>query len=214
MLAAKIDGCKVAFTGDNIFYERVVTGPNIETRPYQTTVLRKSFQLDMHRCCIDVMHKIQPELICPGHRNTFPCDKNVLDYYTDFIQRKEHVFRKLVTKSADHYIDLFWTRLRPYIADVKPGEKLEYTLMLRNNLERKATYAARLLTPDGWTTNDSFTSTTLDAAQRGELSLTATAPAQPDNIRKLMTGEITIDGVAQGPIAEALVTVRRLRMPP
>lgn len=207
VLASEIDGRKVAFTGDNLFYERMAMGAKIEMRPFQTTVLRNSFQLDMHRRCIDVMRKINPELICPGHRETYPCDKTVLDHYSDFIHRKERVFRKLVAEPADHYIDLFWARLRPYLATANPGDKIEYTLMLRNNLDRKTTYEARLLAPDHWKVKDEFDSITLDATEQGTLTLTAIAPSPPDNIRKLMTAEIAIDGVTQGPVAEALVTV-------
>ena len=35
----------------------------------------------------------------------------------------------------------------------------------------------------------------------------ATAPEAADGVRRLMTAEIAVDGVSQGPVAEALVTV-------
>jgi hypothetical protein len=64
--AAMIDGRKVAFTGDNYFVAEVLAGGKTEMLPFQTTVLRNSFQLAMHRRCADVMRAISPELICPG----------------------------------------------------------------------------------------------------------------------------------------------------
>jgi glyoxylase-like metal-dependent hydrolase (beta-lactamase superfamily II) len=208
--AAQIDGRKVAFTGDNYFLEEVESGGKVEMLPYQTTVLRNSFQLAMHHRCAEVMRKIQPELICPGHRDVLPCSKRELDIYCDFIARKERVFRNLVDVPADHYIDLFWGRLLPYMAEAQPGETIQYRLLLRNNLERAATYSARLLAAPGWQTSPELQELKLVAGERGEVLLMATAPQQgsPNAGRRLMTAEIQIDGVSQGPVCEALVRVR------
>ena len=205
--AGTIDGRKVAFTGDNYFLAEVLAGGKTEMRPYQTTVLRNSFQLSMHHRCADVMRRINPELICPGHRDVLTCYKQDLDTYCDFIARKERVFRELVDEPANHYIDLFWTRLLPYVAEVEPGQTLEYRLLLRNNLERAVTYEARLLPPNGWRTSPEFRSLKLEASEHGELKLNAVAPEVADNVRRLMTAEIKIDGQSQGPLSEALVTV-------
>ena len=137
------------------------------------------------------------------------CDKRALDAYSDFIHRKERVFRELVHEPADHFIDLFWARLLPYVSVVPPGQTCEYRLLLRNNLDRPTTYAARLQPPPGWETSSEFCSTTLDAGGRGEISLRTTAPGSTDNVRRLLTAEITVDGENQGQVCEALVTVRR-----
>ena len=52
MVSTEIDGQKVAFTGDNYFMHEVLTSGQIKNRPFQTTVLRNSFQLGMHHRCI------------------------------------------------------------------------------------------------------------------------------------------------------------------
>ena len=169
--AGMIDGRKVAFTGDNYFVAEVVAGGKMEMLPYQTTVLRNSFQLGMHRRCAEVMRKIAPELICPGHRDVLPCFKKDLDTYCDFIARKERVFRDLVAEPADQYIDLFWARLLPYVGVVRPGEQLSYRLLVRNNLGRPATFAARLIAPLGWKTSAEPSSVELAAGARGEIRL-------------------------------------------
>ena len=206
--ASMIDGRRVAFTGDNYFMAEVLAGGKTEMQPYQTTVLRNSFQLAMHHRCAEVMRKINPELICPGHRDVLPCAKQDLDAYCDFISRKDRAFRQLVDEPADHYIDLFWARLLPYLSVVGPGQRLEYRLLLRNNLERAVNYEARLLVPSGWQTTPEFQRLRLDAGAGGEIQLTAVAGASPDNSRRLLTAEIMIDGQSHGPISEALVTVR------
>lgn len=206
--AGMIDGRKVAFTGDNYFVAEVLAGGKTEMLPYQTTVLRNSFQLAMHRRCAEVMRTISPELICPGHRDVLPCFKRDLDTYCDFIARKERIFRELVGDPADHFIDLFWARLLPYVAVIVPSQPVEYRLLLRNNLERSVTYAARLLPPPGWKSSPEFRPLTLAAGARGEIILNAVAPPTADNVRRLMTAEIEIDGQSQGPICEALVTLR------
>lgn len=203
-----IDGRKIAFTGDNYFVAEVLAGGKIDLRPFQTTVLRNSFQLAMHRRCSEIMRQVNPELICPGHHEVLPCFKTDLDAYCDFIARKEKVFRELVAEPADHYIDLFWARLLPYLAVVTPGSRVEYRLLLRNNLERPACYQARLRPPRGWETEIEFHELPLDAGQKGELLFSVVAPDSPDGIRRLITSEIKIDGQSQGAVSEALVAVR------
>ncbi len=205
--AGMIDGRKVAFTGDNYFVAEVVEGGVTRMRPFQTTVLRNSFQLAMHHRCAEVMRKIAPELICPGHRDVLPCFKPDLDTYCDFIARKERVFRELVPAPADHYVDLFWSRLLPYVAVVSPGQELTYRLLLRNNFEHAVNFQARLQVPAGWQTSPEFRALKLEPGARGELTLTAVAPGQADEVRRLVTAEVLLDGQSQGQIAEALVTV-------
>jgi glyoxylase-like metal-dependent hydrolase (beta-lactamase superfamily II) len=206
--AGTIDDRRVAFTGDNYFLADVLEGGKLQQRPYQTTVLRNSFQLPMHQHCVEVMRKIDPELICPGHRDVLSCSKEDLDYYCDFIQRKERSFRELVAEPADHFIDLFWARLLPYLTVISAGETLEYRLLLRNNLSQAATYEARLVAPRGWETSSEMARLKLEPGGRGELRLVATAPHQADKVRRLMTAEISIDGKSQGHVSEALVTVK------
>jgi glyoxylase-like metal-dependent hydrolase (beta-lactamase superfamily II) len=206
--AGMIDGRKVAFTGDNIFLNDVLHGGKLESTFFQTTVLRNSFQLAMHRRCAEVMRQLAPELVCPGHRDVLPCFKKDIDAYCDFIARKERAFRALVAEPADHYIDLFWARLLPYVAEVKAGQSVAYRLLLRNNLERPVTYEARLLPPPGWQASPEFRALKLDAGTRGELALSAVAPRVGDGQRRLLTVEVRIDGQTQGPICEGLVRVR------
>ena len=209
VVSVTVDGRKVAFTGDNYFVDEVFEAGNTELRPFQTTVLRNSFQLQMHRRCAEVMRQISPELICPGHRDILPCTKADIDTYCDFIDRKEDVFRQLVGEPADHYIDLFWARLLPYQSVVEPAEELQYRLLIRNNFGRPVRYDARLLAPPGWSASPEFSSLTLAAESRGEIELRAAAPSAADDVRRLMTAEIRIDGESQGPVAEALVRVNQ-----
>jgi hypothetical protein len=117
------------------------------------------------------------------------------------------VFRELVGEPADHYIDLFWVRLLPYVAVARPGQELAYRLLVRNNLGRPAAFAARLLPPPGWEASPEARGVELAAGVRGEIRLRAVAPRTADGVRRLMTAEVLIDGRSQGPVSEALVSV-------
>ena len=207
VLATQIDGQKVAFTGDNVFLELAPghTG-EMTTQLYQTTVLRNSLQLWMHRRCADVMDLVAPDLVCPGHRELISWDARRAVEYRDFIARKERVVRALLDEPADVGVDLWWARLVPYLRSVEPGEACIYRLLLRNNAERRVRLEARLLVPDGWSADPSYQFLDLDAGARGELTLSATAPAHAD-VRRILTAEIRVDGESRGPVAEALVTV-------
>jgi glyoxylase-like metal-dependent hydrolase (beta-lactamase superfamily II) len=206
-IVTEVDGRTVAFTGDNYFLHDVTRSGALRRLPFQTTVLRNSFQLAMHRRCAEVMRLVEPELICPGHGEVLQCTKEDIDTYCDFIERKERVFRELVNEPADHYIDLFWARLLPYRVDANPGETIVYTLRLRNNLEREAMYSAKLLLPDGWAAGQTPDPLMLPPGESGELALAATAPDAAERRRRLVTAEVFIDELSQGPLCEALVSV-------
>ena len=122
--------------------------------------------------------------------------------------RKDQAFRNIVGEPADHFIDLFWARLLPYISVAEPGQRVEYRLLVRNNFERTVTYEARLQPPTGWEAQAEFATLKLDAGGRGEIALAATASPTADGVRRLTTAEIRIDGQSQGPLVEALVTVK------
>ena len=207
VLAAVIDGKKVAFTGDNIFLELAPgrTG-DMTMQIYQTTVLRNSLQLWMHRRCADVMETVAPDLVCPGHRELIPWDPKRSVEYRDFISRKEQAVRALLDEPADDGVDLWWARLVPYLRSAAPGQHCSYRLLLRNYTDRLRRFDARLIAPEGWQVGGSYAVLELDGGERGALTLHATAPKEPD-IRRILTAEICVDGENRGPVVEALVTV-------
>ncbi|MES0169909.1 MBL fold metallo-hydrolase [Mesorhizobium sp. M0027] len=208
VILGEIDGKRVIFSGDNLFLFNPGAAGGIERNiAVQSTVLRNSFQLEMHQRCADAMLALKPDLVCPGHGDVIVMDYNRVAEYVSYIDRKEAAFRDVVDEPANHFIDLFWVRMLPYLSCTRPSGKCRFTVKLRNNLERTATYSARLQPPPGWIADRTVRSQTLEAGQRGEIHLEATAPLYADPQRKLITAEIVIDGISQGPVCEALVTV-------
>ncbi len=212
VIAATIDDTKVAFTGDNIFEHPVATwGSHTETNPIQTQVFRNSFQLSMHKKCKEVMNKVLPERICPGHTEPFYFDKLKAEEHSDYIDQKETLFRELSPKPAEQYSDLFWARLLPYQSVVKSGKEQEFTLLVRNNFGKAREFRAELLAPKEWKIVKGSGRIRLSSGSSGEIIMTIKAPTNSANgiFRQLVTAEIHIDGVSQGPVAEALVQVKR-----
>lgn len=206
IILGDIDGKRIMFGGDNLF----LFNPQAEGIEHeilvQSTVLRNSFQLEMHRRCANVIQKAKVDLLCPGHGDLIPVNESRVAEYTSYINRKEAAFRDIVDEPANHFIDLFWARMLPYISEVLTASEVTYTVKIRNNLERTAVYGARLLPPFGWATHEEVKSITLHSGERGEIKIGAIAPSQADPRRRLMTAEILIDGVSQGPVCEALVS--------
>lgn len=201
-----IDGKRVVFGGDNLFLFNPGAGGIDRKIAVQSTVMRNSFQLEMHQRCADVMLAIKPDLVCPGHGELIAMDETRVAEYVDYIDRKEAAFREVVEEPANHFIDLFWARLLPYLSCTAPNETRDFTVRLRNNLDRKAIFGARLLPPTGWISENEIKSIALEPGQHGEVRLKASAPVHSDAKRRLITAEILIDGVSQGPLCEALVS--------
>ncbi|KUM24280.1 hypothetical protein AU467_31190 [Mesorhizobium loti] len=206
-IVGNIDGKRIAFGGDNMLpFSPGPEGTNQEIS-VQSTVLRNSFQLGMFQQCLSVVQKTDAELLCPGHGNLVPLDAKTRSVYTNYVKSAEAAFVETVDAPADHFIDLFWVRMLPYVSDTKPNAKTVFTLKIRNNLGRAAEYGARLVTSFGWTSDGRVASITLKPNNHGEISLEATAPSQFDPKRRLITAEIFIDGISQGPVCEALVSM-------
>ncbi|WP_352869288.1 MBL fold metallo-hydrolase [Mesorhizobium sp. M0715] len=205
VILGKIDGKRVVFGGDNLFLFNPGAGGIDREIAIQTTVLRNSFQLEMHRRCANVMRALNPDLVCPGHGELIDMDPSRIAEYTDYIERKEAAFRDIVDEPANHFIDLFWARMLPYLSHVLPNSKLIYTVKIRNNLERTAVYSARLQPSFGWVSGEGEC-ITLQPGEQGEIMVGTTAPSQVDPRRRLITAEILIDGISQGPVCEALVS--------
>ncbi|UPJ79356.1 MBL fold metallo-hydrolase [Bradyrhizobium sp. 183] len=200
IIVGQIDGKRIVFGGDNLF---IFTEQQFL---YQTSVMRNSFQLEMHQRCANVIRAINADLLCPGHGQLITMNESRIAEYTDYIERKEAAFRDIVAEPANQLIDLFWARMLPYLSQARPGSQVKFTIKIRNNLERVAVYKARLLPASGWAAHGEAESITLEPGQQGEIMLRATAPSQVDPQRRLMTAEILIDGESQGPICEAHVS--------
>ncbi|MET4324154.1 MBL fold metallo-hydrolase [Bradyrhizobium sp. RT5a] len=206
IILGHIDGKRIVFGGDNLFLFNPEAGGINREILTQSTVMRNSFQLDMHRRCANVMRATRPDLICPGHGDLITMDQSRIAEYAEYIERKEVAFRDIVGEPANHFIDLFWARMLPYLSETSPNSQVRYTVRIRNNLERTAVYSARLLPAFGWTSRAEAESVTLEPGEQDELVLTAIAPPRFEPRRRLITAEILIDGVSQGPVCEALVS--------
>ncbi|MGY2843551.1 glyoxylase-like metal-dependent hydrolase (beta-lactamase superfamily II) [Bradyrhizobium sp. USDA 4509] len=205
-VVGNIDGKRIAFGGDNLFLFNPQAGGIEREIAVQTTVLRNSFQLEMHRLCASVIQTTKPELVCPGHGELIAMDQSRITEYTDYIERKEAAFRDIVAEPANHFIDLFWARMLPYLSEASPNSRVTHTIRIRNNLERTAVYSARLLPAFGWASLAEAESIMLRQGEQGEIVLAAIAPSRGDLRRRIITAEILIDGVSQGPVCEALVS--------
>ncbi|RUW84806.1 MAG: MBL fold metallo-hydrolase [Mesorhizobium sp.] len=211
MILGHIDGKRLLFSGDNLWlFNPRARGIEHEI-PIQLTVMRNSFQLEMHRRCAQVLQKARPDVLCPGHGALITISDARIAEYADYVDYKEAAFREIVDEPADCFIDLFWARMLPYISEARPSDEITYTVKIRNNLERRAVYQAHLLPAFGWRPHAERESVSLEPGEQGEILLRATAPALSDSKRRLVTAEILIDGVSQGPICEALVSTRGRR---
>ncbi|CDX14721.1 hypothetical protein MPLB_1480014 [Mesorhizobium sp. ORS 3324] len=207
MILGQIDGRRVLFSGDNVALCNPRAGGIHREIPVQLTVMRNSFQLEMHRRCADVLQATKPDLLCPGHGPLIEMGPSQVAEYTGYVQRKEAAFRDVVREPADHFIDLFWARMLPYVSEARPDSEVTYTVRIRNNLNRSAVYEARLLPDFGWRPRAGVQPMTLAPAEQGDIILRATAPSDADRTRRLLVAEVFVDGVSHGPICEALVTV-------
>jgi glyoxylase-like metal-dependent hydrolase (beta-lactamase superfamily II) len=209
LVAVKIDGRTVAFTGDSFVEKEVPIHPTRrEPRALiGATPFRDSFQFSMHQRCAEVLGEVMPDLVCTGHGEPIPCDRSKVRSYAESVDRYVATLRTLASEPAEQSVDMWWARLVPYRHRAQPGDTIDYTLLLRNNFGRRIDVGARMV--DDGSILAPLASCTLAADARGQLALAYVVPDGLGHGRHVVTVELLIDGRSLGPVVEAVVEIER-----
>ena len=204
----EVDGKRVLFAGDST-YELKRYMPEKETEWMVNSVLRNSLTFGMHRKCAEEFERLRPDLVCPGHGPLRDVQPEAYASHTEYVTRKEEIWRSLLPEPAELGIDLFWVRLVPYQMRMAPGQTEELTVELRNPFEREVRLDV-VLHCAGIEFTPPEAKTVLGVGAKTALRFRATRSAEAvlgTGCRHLMTAEIRVDGKSFGPVAEALLIV-------
>ena len=174
------------------------------------SVLRNSLNFGMHRKCAEEFERLRPDLVCPGHGPLQDVPPEAYTSHTEFVTRKEEIWRSLLPEPAELGIDLFWVRIVPYQLHLVPGQMEELVLELRNPFGREI-HVDVVLNCAALRFAPQEASIVLGVGAKSTLRFQATllTDTPPDTGRcHLVTAEVRVDGKSHGPVAEALLSCR------
>jgi glyoxylase-like metal-dependent hydrolase (beta-lactamase superfamily II) len=189
-ILARIDGKRIAFTGDALF-DYAGNG-----RPSHNLIYRNQVRIGDHLRSLRAIRAFEPDWIAPGHGKPFALTPDNAAWFEERLRQQDAILRGLVAhESTDFGLDPAWIRVEPYLATVAPGETLELTVHVRNHGARPMEIAARFVLPKHWRSSP----------ERVAMS----APAKGTIGRLAIPLEVWVDGRRVGQIAEMVMEEER-----
>lgn len=205
-LFGKIDGKKIAFTGDAFF--------NDSRKPQEirhNLIYRNQVKRGDHLASIRNILEFEPDIIAPGHGPHFPVDRQMASAFAAKMNRQDSLMSDLIAGAdPDIGLDPSWVHIYPYQAHAARGQSCKLELRVRNVRRTPVVIEASLVVPEGWRATPAQVKFTVAAGQTGSAPLSLTVPVAWRGLhpRVPIAADVRADGRYVGQIAEALVDVR------
>lgn len=206
-LHGKIDGNKVAFTGDNIFAD-----PDDPSHSgHEAVVAHNSAVLDEgYIYGAEYLKRLNPDLIIGGHSYIMDKPSDLIERYRQWSYRMRETFREL--SSLDDYrywFDPYWVKAEPYRSRLEYGETVEINIIVRNFRESEQTHRIEIHTPPGITASPAVLEGKLIGKMRNAYPVKLTASTNAVSGESIVAFDVTLDGKRFGEWFDALIQVKK-----
>jgi hypothetical protein len=142
-----------------------------------------------------------------GHWSAREVDEALLDRLLEDGRRVAELHRELLPlDEVDFGAEGFGARIEPYSSTIGRGDVLVLNVLARNPFDRPAEATVRLVTPAGWTPSPEARELSLAALGESTVRFEVTTDGAPA-LRAVLAVDLTVDDVAFGQQAEAIVSV-------
>jgi len=206
IVAFQADGLQFAATGDQYFFHDFAgpgQGPYMHNHVYRNGAMLDSFDRSN-----DLIKRIQPDIILPGHGQAYRANEALYRALEDYAAEYVELHRRAMPLRPDdvHFdVDSRAAWLEPYRAHIERAAELRYRAVVRNPLNRSAELSVRLVGPQAW--QGSSATVCADARVETAVALTILPPEGITCRRQPIALELTVEGRPFGQVAEALVTI-------
>lgn len=172
-LNGRIDGAKVAFTGDNIFGNP----DDPKQTGHEAMVAHNSAILEEgYIYAAEYLMKLKPDILAGGHCFLMPHPAKFIQRYRQWSYDMRDAFKGFSSEDDYRYwFDPFWVRAEPYRISLKQGESQEIQLHLRNFLSREQKEVLEFHAPEGIVVEPKNFSETLPSECRKAFPIRVTA---------------------------------------
>ena len=196
----EVDGRRVLATGDQQAFE--AGGGSYLNYQY-----RNRFRIDDYVQSAELYRSLRPDLMITGHWSAREVDDALLDRLLEDGRRVAELHRELLPlDEVDFGAEGFGARIEPYNSTIGRRDVLVLDVMARNPFDRPAEATVRLVTPPGWTPSPEAHELSLAALGESTVRFEVTTNGAPA-LRAVLAAELTVDDIAFGQQAEAIVSV-------
>jgi glyoxylase-like metal-dependent hydrolase (beta-lactamase superfamily II) len=205
-IQGRIDGRRVAFTGDNLFADP----DDPEQDGHEAVCARNSAILEEgYIYGAEYLQRLQPDLLLGGHSFVMDHPQGLIDRYRRWALAIRDVYRELSVE--DDYrlmFDPYWIRVDPCRVELATGKATELTVHVRNFRSRPQTYRLAFHGPVGLTVEPAAIDLTVPAESTVPVPLRiALAPGVKPGVQ-IVAIDVTLDGKRYGEWFDFVVGVR------
>jgi glyoxylase-like metal-dependent hydrolase (beta-lactamase superfamily II) len=202
------DGETFAATGDQYFFQGTPAGDFDRAAWLQNHVYRNGASLDSFRRSCELLKRVRPTMILPGHGPAYRTDEGffrALDRYAEEYALVHRTAMPLGDEQVHFDVDSRAGWLVPYRTRLDDARPIPYRATIRNPMPQAADLSVRLVGPRGW--KGSSAAVAAGARQEVTADLTITPPPGTACRRQPIALELSVGQRRFGQVAEALVTI-------
>jgi len=201
-MSGQIDGIRVVFSGDNIFYNRNLSG-------HDAFVARNEALLEEgYIKCAAKLKELQPDLILGGHAQEIENTGEQIDRFADWSRRFRDALAEFSPYSAYEYlIDPYWVSFYPYQSLVRAGERFSLQVTVRNHYRQPKAVCLSLRAGPGWQIAPARMKKIMAPSSRWSEVFTISVPEDAEARWYGLTADVVFDGSVLGEIFHCLVGV-------
>jgi glyoxylase-like metal-dependent hydrolase (beta-lactamase superfamily II) len=211
-LHGKIDGRKVAFTGDNIFGD-----PDDPSQTgHEAMVAHNSAILEEgYIYAGEYLKRLEPDILVGGHSFVMDRPAAFIERYRRWSYEMREAFQDLSPeKDYRYWFDPFWLRAQPYRLTLHSGEGAEVKLHLRNFLRTQQRYRIALHAPAGLVADLSAFEGQIEGESRRAIPFRLKAASAAAPGVHIVAFDATLDGHRYGERFDLVVNVESKPPPP
>jgi hypothetical protein len=203
-LHGRIDGRRVAFTGDNVFGD---TSARDQTG-HEAVVARNSGILEEgYIYAAEYLQRLKPDLMVGGHSWVMDRPREMIQRLRDWAPKLREAFQDLSGDDYRYTFDPFWVHAEPYRVTVAPGQAAGAQLCIRNFHGRRQKHRIALHTPEGITAEPAVVEGAVEREATLKVPLRLAAQENASAGVHIVAFDVTVDGQRLGEWFDMVVNV-------
>jgi len=204
-LHGRIDGRRVAFTGDNIFGDPddpAQTGHEAMVA-HNGAILEEGYIYGA-----EYLKRLKPDLLVGGHSFVMDHPAAFIERYRKWSYEMRDAFQALSPDPDYRYwFDPFWVRAEPYRIVVRAGETGTLNLHVRNFRSHKQKHRIEIHAPPGIMVDPAIIEGSLVRGSRGSFPIRVTAAANAPPGVRIVALDVTLDNHRYGELFDFVAGV-------
>lgn len=199
-----LEGRRVLFTGDNIFYT-----PRAGHSGHEAIVARNGAQIDLQYLQgAERLAQINPDWILAGHSSEIADPQRQIPLFLDWARRLPARFAQLSFFTPHQlFLDPYWLRFDPYLQRVRPGAQASVQVIIHCHYPQPTEFVVRPRLPTGWPFEPVEWSRVLAPGESANFTLRLCVPEEAPSATHLITADLTAGQYRWGEFFEARVDV-------